>query len=249
MSTTCGESSPVYIRIADALRQEIIGGTLNPGDLLPSESTICETYNVSRDTARKSLTKLEHDGLIYSKPKIGYFVSTPKHEDFTLSFMEQLPGCDVRYRDIHGILPNEQVQKALQIPSTRKVIEFSQVTRDAGGTPVAYDIKYIPYERSYPSVESELRFAVFPDITFPRVTPYAYYTELSIRVSEVTSALAEILLCDPGEPLLVVERTFIEQTGARIGYAIRYLRQPYAFLTGTSGYMQKKTPGEKKAME
>lgn len=230
-------SVPVYVQIADDLRQKIIGGALNPGDILPSENNLCETYHVSRDTARKSLIKLENDGLIFSRPKVGYFVSTPKHENFTLSFLEQLPGCVTRYRDIHGILPDQRVQEALQIPATRKVIEFSQVTKDSDDVPVAYDVKYIPYERSYPSVESELRFAVFPDITFPRVTPYAYYTELTIQATAATEFLAEILLCQEGDPLLLVERIFIQQDGSRIGFAQRFSRPPYARLRGTSGYV------------
>ena len=235
-------SLPVYVQIADALRQKIISGALNPGDILPSESSICEAYGVSRDTARKSLIQLENDGLIFSRPKVGYFVSTPKHESFTLSFLEQLPGCTTRYRDIHGILPDQRVQKALQIPPTRKVIEFSQITKDADGTPVAYDVKYIPYERAYPSVESELRFAVFPDITFPRVTPYAYYTELSVKAIAATDFLAEILLCQEGSPLLLVERIFIQQGGNRIGFAQRFSRPPYAGLRGTSGYVYEESP-------
>lgn len=235
---------PVYLQIADALRRDIVDGRLNPGDILPSESAICEAYHVSRDTARKSLIQLENDDLIFSRPKIGYFVKSPKHEDFSLSFIEQFPGCTTQYRDIHGILPDQRVQEVLQIPPTRKVIEFSQITKDADGIPVAYDVKYIPYERSYPSVESELRFAVFPDITFPRVTPYAYYTELCIQAILATEELAGLLLCQEGDPLLLVERIFIQQNGRHIGFAKRYSRGTHAKLRGTSGYVQQNSPAE-----
>ena len=244
MGSRSTSSVPVYIQIADRLRQQIIDGVLNPGDILPSESKICEMYHVSRDTARKSLIQLENDGFIFSRPKVGYFVSTPKHENFSLSFFEQVPGCVTRYRDIHGILPDAHIQAALQIPPTRKVIEFSQITKDPSDTPVAYVVKYIPYERSYPSVESELRFAVFPDITFPRVTPYAYYTELTIQATAATEELAEILSCQVGDPLLLVERIFIQQNGNRIGFAQHYSCQPYALLRGTSGYVQQSSPSQ-----
>lgn len=239
MGESFRQGAPVYVQIAEELRMQIIGGSLNPGDMLPSENAICEKYGVSRDTARKSLTKLENDGLIYSKPKVGYFVSMPKHKDFTLSFLEEIPGCVTRYRDIHGIMPDQKVQEMLEISPTRKVLEFSQITKSPQGLPVAYEVKYIPYERSYPSVESELRFAVFPDITFPRVTPYAYYTELIVGVSSATEELSEILLCQEGEPLMLVERVFVHQDGSKIGYARRYIRSPYAYLKGTSGYVYK----------
>ena len=246
MCAASKSTAPVYEQIANSLRQKIISGALNPGDILPSENTICETYHVSRDTARKSLIKLENDGLIFSRPKVGYFVSAPKHENFSLSFLEQLPGCTTRYRDIHGILPDERVQEALQIAPTRKVIEFSQITKDSDDVPVAYDVKYIPYERAYPSVESELRFAVFPDITFPRVTPYAYYTQLTVEATAATELLAEILLCQEGDPLLLVERIFIQQDGSRIGFAQRFSKPPFARLHGTSGYVHKEVPKKEK---
>lgn len=234
MSHSIQKEAPLYIKIANILKQKIITGILNPGDLLPSENNICETYNVSRDTARKSLQQLERDNLIYSKPKIGYFVKNPKHNTFSINLTEQIPGCSTRYCDIHGILPDQHLQEILQIDSTRKVIEFTQISKDSSDTPVAYDIKYIPYERSYPSVETELQFAVFPDITFPRIAPYSYHIDLSIRAVSAPAKIAEILVCDKGDPLLSVEQTFIEKNGTPICHIIRYLRQPYAVLNGTS---------------
>lgn len=234
--------TPAYLKIADILRKQIIGGDLNPGDMLPSESAICEVYGISRDTVRKGLQKLEYDGLIFSRPKIGYFVAAPKHEDFSMTFAEQIPGCVTRYRDIHGVVADERVQAALGIPPTRQVIEFTQITKSPDGEPVAYDIKYIPYERAYPSVESELRFAVFPDITFPKVSPHTYHTELAIQAIAATAELADILACPPGEPLLLIERIFIQHDGNRIGYALRFMRASAGPLHGSSGYVRAPAP-------
>lgn len=242
MSEAKKKRMPAYLKIADILRKQIIDGNLNPGDILPSENAICEAYGISRDTARKSLLELEYDGLIFSRPKIGYFVAAPKHEDFSMTFAEQIPGCTTRYRDIHGVIADERVQAALNIPPTRRVIEFTQVTKGPDGEPVAYDIKYIPYERAYPSVESELRFAVFPDITFPKVSPHAYFTELAIQAIAATAELADILECPPGEPLLLIERFFIQHDGTRIGYALRFLRASAGQLRGNSGYVREPAP-------
>ena len=155
-----------------------------------------------------------------------------------MTFDEQIPGCTTRYRDVHGVLPDARVQTALGIPPARKVIEFTQITETASNEPVAYDIKYIPYERAYPSVESELRFAVFPDITFPKVAPHAYYTELAIRAVAATEERAEILECAPVSPLLLVERGFIRHDGSRIGYALRVIRQSYGVIWCASVYVQ-----------
>ena len=40
------------------LEQQIVQGDYQPGDLLPSENQLVETYNVSRETIRKALDNL-----------------------------------------------------------------------------------------------------------------------------------------------------------------------------------------------
>lgn len=204
--------------------------------MLPSESQLCSEFHTSRETVRKGLKELEAEGLIYSRPKVGYFVSTPRHSDFTMNFTGYFEGCTTQYKDIHGVLPDERVQKALDISPTQVVIEFEQLTINSDEIIIAYSKKYIPYERAYPTVESELNYAVFPDITLPKMDTYSMYT--SIRVSAVAAdkELTDIMQCDPGEPLLLIERSFIQQDDQLAGYALFYVKQPYGQLNGMSGH-------------
>lgn len=230
------EHTPVYAAIYTALRTQIFSGKYKPGDLLPSESQLCAEFGASRETVRKGVRQLENEGLVFSRPKIGYFVSQPNHSDMVLSLSEEVMDFTPQYRDIHGILPNEQLQEILQIPPNCKVIEFSQITRDPAGRSVAFDIKYVPYERAYPSVESEIRYAVLPDITFSKVASFSFYTEVTVSAVLAEKGLAEAIECEEGEPLLLVEQIFIQQNGKRIAYLKHYSRQPYGKLTGTSGH-------------
>ena len=230
------EHSAAYAAIYAALRKRIFNGALSPGDLLPSESQLCAEYNVSRETVRRGLKELDSEGLIYSRPKVGYFVSTPNHEDIHLHMSETLENTTTQYCDIHGILPDGQLQQILNIPGDRKVIELSQLTRDAAGVPQVYHIKYVPYERAYPSVESEMRYAVLPEITFSKVASYEYYTEVSVSAVPAAGKVAQMLECPEGEALLLVEQVFIRQDGTHIGYAQRYSRQSGGKLQGTSGH-------------
>lgn len=238
-------STPVYLQIAQELRERIISGQLNPGDILPSESTLSHDYHISRDTARKSLRELENQGLIFSRPKIGYFVSAPKHASVEIQFVENIPGTSTQYLDISGKLPDPHVQEALQISPASKVIEFVQLIRDENENPIGYDVKYVPYRRAYPSVESEMRFAVFPDITFPHVPPHSYYTKFTIEATVADAKQSRMILCPLGTPLLMMKRLMIDRSGNRIGYTVRYLRQPYASLNGSSGYVDVPAGGEK----
>lgn len=238
MGKTGKTNTAVYTVIYAELRNRIFSGQFHPGDLLPSESQLCAEYDVSRETLRKGLKMLENEGLIYSRSKIGYFVSTPNHSDFTVTFSDASEDCTVQYKDIHGILPNEQVRKALEISADQKVIEFSQVTRNKDGEPLAFDIKYVPYEKEYPSVESEIRFAVFPDITLSKISSYDYYTDITIKAVNASPEIARLLECEPQAALMLIERIFIKQDGRHIAYSLHYCKGNFGELHGTAGYKQ-----------
>ncbi len=53
-----------YRQLADLLRGRIADGTLSPGQRLPSESALAQTYGLSMITARRALTVLRNEGLI-----------------------------------------------------------------------------------------------------------------------------------------------------------------------------------------
>ena len=48
---------PMYRQIFDLLREQIVGGTLGPGDPLPPEIEIERIHGVSRITARRALNE------------------------------------------------------------------------------------------------------------------------------------------------------------------------------------------------
>ena len=199
------EQTPVYAVVHASLRTQIFTGQYRPGDLLPWE------------TVRRGLQQLENEGLIFSRPKIGYFVSQPNHNDMVLSLSEELEGTELQYRDIHGILPDERLQELLDIPANRKVIEFSQISRDGEGQPVAYDVKFVPYARAYPSVESEIRYAVLPDLTFAKLSSFSVYSQITVTAVAAEGEPARALECPEGTPLLLIEQIFLQQDGSRVG--------------------------------
>lgn len=232
------KSLPLYSTIYADLRQEIFCGRLSPGDILPSESQLCSKYRVSRDTVRKALMALENENLVFSRPKIGYFVCKPNHSSLSLTLPEIMDSCEHRYKDIHGITADSVLAEKLCIAEGHIVIEFSQLSYSKDGLPVAFEIKYVPYEKAYPSVESEIRYAVFPDLTLSKITSFAVYTGMRISAITASPSIAEALECEAGDPLLLVEQTHTQQDGTPVGYSLQYIREPYNYLLGTSGHVQ-----------
>src|ERR1700735_2594676 len=75
------DASPLWRQIADRLRRSIAAGEFRPGDVLPSETEINATFQVSRATARASLERLRQEGLIRRQSGRGSTVLAPKVEE------------------------------------------------------------------------------------------------------------------------------------------------------------------------
>jgi GntR family transcriptional regulator len=69
---------PLYYQLMTLIKRYILSGVLEEGDLLPSESELCERYCISRTTVRQAFSALEKEGLVMRQRGKGTFVSKPK---------------------------------------------------------------------------------------------------------------------------------------------------------------------------
>jgi DNA-binding FadR family transcriptional regulator len=69
----------MHARIVQELGIEIVSGKLKPGERLPAEPMLCETYGVSRPVLREATRVLVAKGLVVSKPRVGSIVR-PREE-------------------------------------------------------------------------------------------------------------------------------------------------------------------------
>lgn len=68
---------PAFRQVAADLRQKISAGQYAPGDQLPSERELTESYDVSRPTVRDAINMLRSEGLVTSEHGRGVFVRPP----------------------------------------------------------------------------------------------------------------------------------------------------------------------------
>ena len=66
---------PPYQQIADILRRRISSGQYRPDTRIPTESELVEEFEVARTTARRAVGVLRDEGLIYTVPTRGSYVS------------------------------------------------------------------------------------------------------------------------------------------------------------------------------
>src|SRR6266545_577875 len=56
--------SPVYLQVAEQLREAILAGRLAPGEELPTERELSHSFGVSRASVREALRALQAQGLV-----------------------------------------------------------------------------------------------------------------------------------------------------------------------------------------
>lgn len=61
--------------VAEALSKKVLDGTLKPGEQIPTETELCEQFEVSRTVVREAVAQLRSDGLLISHQGRGMFVS------------------------------------------------------------------------------------------------------------------------------------------------------------------------------
>jgi DNA-binding GntR family transcriptional regulator len=65
---------PLKARVTEILRNEILSGRLPPGAIL-NERELAKQLGVSKTPVRESLSLLDHEGLVATIPRKGYYVS------------------------------------------------------------------------------------------------------------------------------------------------------------------------------
>ncbi len=107
---------PYYQQLYEILRSKIVGREWSSGDLIPGETELMETYEVSRNTVRDVLDMLVNEGLIYRHRGKGSFVAEQSLEQVLIrivSFTE-----DMRRR---AIQPSSRVLTTELLPAPEEI--------------------------------------------------------------------------------------------------------------------------------
>lgn len=143
---------PLYVRLERTLRKKILEKELCPGDALPSEKELCDSYGVSRVTVRHALTQLRHDGLVEGFRGRGTFVSFPKvgHPMVSVCSLEErlaARGLSVT----HNFLKFSEVRRLavwvsrlLNLPPTGQIVYRLERQRLVEGKSLGLEEHYFP---------------------------------------------------------------------------------------------------------
>jgi DNA-binding FadR family transcriptional regulator len=128
-------------QVAEQIKQFIIERKLMPGDRLPTENQLAETFGISRLSVREATTTLEFLGIVESKTGVGLSVGRinmermTKHLGFHSGLLDADPQQLIDSRVIIeiGVLPHV-VRRMLDDPSIeaglRKIVDQFQTAKD-----------------------------------------------------------------------------------------------------------------------
>ena len=71
---------PIYEQITKQIKEGILSHALAPDEMLPSIRQLAKELQISVITTKRAYEELENEGLIYSVPQKGFFVSPSKVE-------------------------------------------------------------------------------------------------------------------------------------------------------------------------
>ena len=81
-------AQPCYVQITERIRSLIDQGSLCPGDRLPPERTLAETFRVSRNSVREALRSLSEQGVVESRRGDGTYVLAQSGEGLAEAFAQ-----------------------------------------------------------------------------------------------------------------------------------------------------------------
>ena len=80
MSINFDSSKPIYLQLADLIRESIMSGALKSGETIPSVRQLSAEYRLNPQTILNATQLLINEGLLEKQRGKGYFVTEPAQE-------------------------------------------------------------------------------------------------------------------------------------------------------------------------
>jgi len=231
-------STPLYIQLANNLRQLILDGTLPSNDSLPSERKLTEITGASRVTIRKAIDRLVSEGLLLRKQGAGTYIAPPIEQsgEELKSFTEDTLSRGETPTTIWLIrataLPTKEEAKHLHLSVKDQVVRLGRV-RLSNGEPLAIEHSVIA-ATMLPNPE-EVTNSSYQALTKNGFPP-AKGTQ-KIQASLATPTEAGLLSIQEGDAILRIERNTFLTDGTPIEYTCSaYRGDKYVFVTELHEY-------------
>ncbi|MGF6965161.1 GntR family transcriptional regulator [Paraburkholderia sp. WC7.3g] len=204
---------PRYQRLRDEIVALIAARHWRPGEAIPTEQALANSYGLAIGTVRKAVDLLVAEGLLERFQGRGTFVRRANFDGSLFRFFRfqtrqgerRIPESRILRREV--VDAPSAVAATLQISSSARVIQMSRV-RLIDGVPMLVEEIWLPYVRFAAFAQMELNEV--GDLLYP-----VYEAQCNQIVASATETLtveavgplhARLLHIEPGTPAVVIER-------------------------------------------
>ncbi len=225
--------APKYYWLKHILREKI--ARLTPGDAIPSESELCQAYEISRTTVRKAIGDLIQEGLVYTVQGKGAFVAPHK---LTSGWVEKTGGlyADMTERGFKvtmqvlfcAVMPAEEnILQELKLAAGEMILKLVRL-RFVDDKPFDIVTNFVPV-RLFPGIEKEdFEHNSLYSVLRGR---YGAQFERGLRLVEAGACPpdeARLLKIRPNSPILIMHSTMYSDKGSPVEHGVVHQRSDVA---------------------
>lgn len=212
---------PKYYQLTEILRKQILSGTWQPGDQLPTEDALAREHGLSRGTVRQAISILVHEGLVRREQGRGTFVNPSRSQPvfFTLtSFDEDMRGQhrrpSTRLLALEVIPATPGIAARLELHVDEPVIRLVRL-RLADDQPVAHETRYLAQSLCPSLVADDLETESVHSLLIHKYHLPLIRTVHTIEARILSDAEAGLLDVAPGTAAFLVDRlTYTTRDGS-----------------------------------
>jgi GntR family transcriptional regulator len=215
------DARPRYRQVADDLTARLAAGEWPVGAMLPTETELCTSFNVSRHTVREALRLIEEAGLVQRRQGSGTTVLATEARG---GFVQDITGIAglLQYPDETRLTVlrareatlDAEAARGLGLPEGERWLRVECIRRVRVTTaPICYTVVYIRAE--FAAVVDDI--GELPGPVFGLIERRFGVTvssiELDLSACGVPPAQADLLEVEPGAHALLIRRRYMDAQG------------------------------------
>ena len=232
-------AAPAYQTLREQLRGEIAAGRYRDGARLPTESELVAAHGLSRQTVRRAFQDLVAEGAVYRVPGRGTYASeTGRRYLRQLGSIEDLMSLsdDTTMEVLAGLRRRVDVDVASRLRLDDDVV-YSVVFRRLhdGVAFVSTTVHLVPLAAQRVLSSSVLADGAVGTHTVigllePHLTDPIIEAAQSITVAPADDLVADAVGCQPGHPMLRVDRLYSDTGGRPVELSVsHFLPEQYTY--------------------
>jgi len=227
---------PAYQILREQLRDEIAAGQYSDGARLPTESELVARHGLSRQTVRRAFQDLVAEGAVYRVPGRGTYASEPGRYLRQLGSIEDLMSLsdDTTMEVLAGLRRRVDVDAASRLRLDDDVVYTVVFRRLHDGVPfVSTTVHLIPSvaQPIQPTlVDGAVGTQTVIGLLEPHLAEPIAEAAQSITVAPADDVVADAVGCEPGHPMLRVDRLYTDASGGPVELSVsHFLPEQYTY--------------------